>query len=98
MSLTDEQMWSLWNAQGSDAMDQKEAIEFARAIESATAAPLLERIAELEQQLEAARKDAERAEVLLKALVTQIDRCNPVDDHGHDMKMNAAYLAAKELL
>lgn len=35
---------------------------------------------------------------LLADLVSQIDKCNPVDDHGHDFKMNAAYLAAKGLL
>jgi len=32
--LTDEQMWNLWNSQGSDDMTQKEAIAFARAIEA----------------------------------------------------------------
>ena len=42
--LTDEQMWSLWNSQGDDAMEQTTAIAFARAIEAAhgiTAAPQL---------------------------------------------------------
>lgn len=33
--LTDEQMWELWNKQGSDEMTQQEAITFARAIEQA---------------------------------------------------------------
>lgn len=33
--LTDEQMWSLWNSQGDDAMEQTAAIAFARAIEAA---------------------------------------------------------------
>jgi hypothetical protein len=33
--LTDEQMWNLWNSQGSDEMNQQEAIAFARAIEAA---------------------------------------------------------------
>lgn len=33
--LTDEQMWELWNKQGSDEMNQQEAITFARAIEQA---------------------------------------------------------------
>jgi len=33
--LTDEQMWSLWNSQGDDAMEQTAAITFARAIEAA---------------------------------------------------------------
>jgi hypothetical protein len=33
--LTDEEMWRLWNAEGNDAMNQQEAITFARAIEAA---------------------------------------------------------------
>ena len=33
--LSDEQMWELWNLQGDDAMEQQEAIAFARAIEAA---------------------------------------------------------------
>ena len=33
--LSDEQMWELWNSQGDDAMEQQEAIAFARAIEAA---------------------------------------------------------------
>ena len=33
--LTDEEMWKLWNAEGNDAMNQQEAITFARAIEAA---------------------------------------------------------------
>jgi hypothetical protein len=33
--LTDEEMWSLWNSQGDDAMEQMAAIAFARAIEAA---------------------------------------------------------------
>lgn len=32
---------------------------------------------------------------LLANLVDQIDRTNPVDDHGHDFKMNKAFLDAK---
>ena len=35
LPLTDEQMWKLWNAEGNDAMNQQEAIAFARAIEAA---------------------------------------------------------------
>lgn len=34
----------------------------------------------------------------LSYLVEQIDKCNPVDDHGHDFKLNVAYVRAKELL
>lgn len=33
--LTDEQMWSLWNSQGIDEMNQSEAIAFARDVERA---------------------------------------------------------------
>ena len=33
--LSDEEMWSLWNSQGIDEMNQQEAIAFARAIEAA---------------------------------------------------------------
>lgn len=35
---------------------------------------------------------------LLRKLVDQIDRTNPVDDHGHNFKMNKAYLDAKALI
>jgi len=31
-------------------------------------------------------------------LVNQITKTNPVDDHGHDLKMNAAYIKAVKLL
>jgi hypothetical protein len=34
VGLTDEEMWKLWNAEGNDAMNQQEAITFARAIEA----------------------------------------------------------------
>lgn len=33
--LSDVEMWALWNSQGSDEMNQQEAIAFARAIEAA---------------------------------------------------------------
>jgi hypothetical protein len=33
--LTDDEMWSLWNSQGSDEMNQQEAVAFARAVEAA---------------------------------------------------------------
>lgn len=32
---------------------------------------------------------------LLKKLVDQIERGNPIDDHGHDFKMNQAFIEAK---
>jgi hypothetical protein len=33
----------------------------------------------------------------LKDLVEQIEKTNPVDDHGHDLKMNVAFIKAKAL-
>jgi hypothetical protein len=39
-----------------------------------------------------------RAEDALIDLVNQIRKSNPVDDHGHDLKMNRAYLEAAKLL
>ena len=38
--MSGDELWKLWNAQGSDFMDQKEATVFARAVEQATAARL----------------------------------------------------------
>lgn len=35
---------------------------------------------------------------VLEKLVDQIDKTNPVDDHGHNFKMNKAFLDAKSLL
>jgi len=32
---------------------------------------------------------------LLAKLVDQIERSNPIDDHGHDFKMNQAFIEAK---
>lgn len=32
--LTDDRLWELWNAQGTDDMSQAEAFQFARAIEA----------------------------------------------------------------
>lgn len=34
MKLTDDQIWDIWNSQGSDEMNCQEASEFARAIEA----------------------------------------------------------------
>jgi hypothetical protein len=39
-----------------------------------------------------------RAEDALINLVNQIRKSNPVDDHGHDLKMNRAYIEASKLL
>ncbi len=50
MSLTDEQLLKLWAPEPSrPVMGRNKILEFARAIESAATAPLLERIAELER-------------------------------------------------
>ena len=34
MALSDDKLWDLWNAQGTDNMSKEEAFVFARAIES----------------------------------------------------------------
>jgi hypothetical protein len=39
-----------------------------------------------------------KAEGLLSNLVTQITKGNPIDDHGHDFKMNRSYLEAQAFL
>lgn len=33
--LTDDELWTVWNAQGTDEMSRQEAMAFARAIEAA---------------------------------------------------------------
>jgi hypothetical protein len=35
---------------------------------------------------------------LLKQLVDQIDKCKPIDDHGHDFRMNKAFINAKDVV
>lgn len=37
-------------------------------------------------------------EIALRDLVNQIMKTNPVDDHGHDLRMNMAYLKAIDVL
>jgi len=53
MSLTDEQIEAIANQMSfsDDSCGHIDEVEFARAIESAATAPLLERIAEIEQEL-----------------------------------------------
>jgi hypothetical protein len=75
MSLTDEQILKHWRGANIALLDHRVGLSVGRAIESATAAPLLERIKELEQQLEAERKDAGRYRWLR-------DTSNP-DNHMH---------------
>jgi len=77
MSLTDEQIeqcqehLSAWRSVTCRPM-ASHVVEFARAIESAATAPLLERIKELERELEALRKDAERYEVVKQLRWSQL--------------------------
>ena len=40
----------------------------------------------------------EERDSLLRALCEQIEKCNPVDDHDHDFKMNKAYCDAVAFL
>ena len=47
MILTDEEVWSLWNSQGTDDMNMQEAATFARAIERAVAAAVADRCIEI---------------------------------------------------
>ena len=47
MILTDDEVWSLWNSQGTDDMNMQEAATFARAIELAVAAAVAKRCADL---------------------------------------------------
>lgn len=49
----------------------------------------------LEEVLAALAAPAQGDAKVLAALVSQIEKCNPVDDYGHKFTMNAAYLAAK---
>ena len=61
MNLTDEQINLAWERSCvADPTSSQQRFTFARAIEFAATAPLLERIAELERELEAVRKDAMR--------------------------------------
>jgi hypothetical protein len=61
MSLTDEQLLKLWAPEPSrPVMGRNKILEFSRAIESAATAPLLERIAELEQRCQDHHEDVVR--------------------------------------
>jgi len=90
MSLTDEQIKSAWDA-SYPALPRFHS--FARAIESAATAPLLERIAELERELEALRKDAERWAHACKGNNKHINVCSWDSDAyefvGYAMKKEA---------
>ena len=100
MSLTDEQIVELWRSVKDTGRDMQDAIAFARAIESAATAPLLERIADLERELEAVRKDAERY-THVKNVESKFAVCKWNDDADEwwpvdELSIDAAIDAAKE--
>ena len=47
MALSDDKLWDLWNAQGTDNMSKEEAFVFARAIEAEARRDALEEAAQL---------------------------------------------------
>jgi len=47
MALSDDKLWDLWNAQGTDNMSKEEAFVFARAIEAEARRDALEEAAAL---------------------------------------------------
>jgi len=58
----------------------------------------LEATAKYLSEVQSGLERACRAEDALCSLVRQIQRTSPVDDHGHDFKMNTAYLSAVHLI
>ena len=91
MSLTDEQLLKLWAPEPSrPVMGRNKILEFARAIESSATAPLLERIAELERELEALRKDGERW--AMSHLVSK-EALTPPEKRQHQNVLNAYFKA-----
>jgi HPt (histidine-containing phosphotransfer) domain-containing protein len=61
---------------------EKILTDLARAIESAAAAPLLERIAGLERQLEQAKKERDAFEVLASEFIKLAAKLDPVGAAG----------------
>ena len=47
MALSDDKLWDLWNAQGTDNMSKEEAFVFARAIEAEARRDALEEAAKV---------------------------------------------------
>lgn len=47
MALSDDKLWDLWNAQGTDNMSKEEAFVFARAIEAEARRAALEEAAKV---------------------------------------------------
>ena len=91
--LIDGQRWlACWEKVTSKPMTSRETF-FARAIESAACAERDKRIAELEQELEKVRKDAERWAHACKGNNKQINVCSWDNDAyefvGYAMKKNA---------
>ncbi len=61
MALSDDKLWDLWNAQGTDNMSKEEAFVFARAIEAEVRKQddaLIQRLAEALDDLTEAGEDA----------------------------------------
>lgn len=56
MALSDDKLWDLWNAQGTDNMSKEEAFVFARAIEAEVRKQDTELIRQLVDALEKADK------------------------------------------
>ena len=56
MALSDDKLWDLWNAQGTDNMSKEEAFVFARAIEAEVRKQDTELIQQLVEALERAKK------------------------------------------
>jgi hypothetical protein len=108
MSLTDEQISKCAEPIYGYSLDPEDTQDrqFARAIESAATAPLLERIADLERQLEQVNKDSERYR-WLKSRPTQCptigpdlafwdDSCgNPIRGDDADAAIDAAIKESK---
>jgi hypothetical protein len=110
MSLTDEQIKAAVLQTTNDMLDHiyengtgsefviRCMVKAGRAIESAATAPLLERIAELERELEALRKDADRYRWLKEYYSPQTDSrwMTDVDRGFLGEDLDAAIDAAKE--
>jgi len=80
----------------SGAVKQLEQVQAARLIREA-AAPQEAKPVAVDRAIRQEER-ACRAEDALIDLVNQISKTNPVDDHGHNLKMNMAYIKAVELL
>ena len=59
---------------------------------------MYQRVDVITQERDEARAEVERLRSALVDLVNQIRKCDPVDELGHRMTMNRAYLEAETLL